>query len=145
MTGYDSYKCVYNIQRSTNLIIRIYFMSGASILSSGYHMTALSGHSSAVNRYQDDSQGFINNTATWSSTNSTTTTPVNGFFYIINPNSSSHVTQIIGSQSLWSSGNNLVVNTIAGSSTTVQAEDGIRFYPSTGNFANGFIKLYGIT
>ena len=145
MTGYDSYKCIYNIQRSTDLIIRIYFMNGSTILSSGYHTTGASAHASGVNSYNDDSQGFINNTATWSSTNSTTTTPVNGFFYIINPNSSSHVTQIIGSQSLWSSGYNFVVNTIAGSSTTVQAEDGIRFYPSTGNFVNGFIKLYGIS
>jgi len=145
MTGYDSYLCVYNIQRSTNLIIRVYFMNGASILSSGYHSTGASAHGSAVNSYNDDSQGFINNTATWSATESTTTTPVNGFFYIINPGDANDYTTIIGSQSLWSSSTNLVSNTIAGSSTTAQAQDGLRFYPSTGNFSNGFIKLYGIS
>ena len=145
MTGYDSYLCVYNIQRSTNLIIRIYFMNGASILSSGYHSTGASAHGSGINRYQDDSQGYINYTATWSSTESTTTTPVNGYFYIINPGDANDYTTIIGSQSLWSSSTNLVTNTISGSSTTAQAEDGLRFYPSTGNFSNGFIKLYGIS
>tara|TARA_B100001027_G_scaffold120230_1_gene83097 strand:- start:146 stop:997 length:852 start_codon:yes stop_codon:yes gene_type:complete len=145
MTGYDSYKCVYNIQRSTNLIIRLYFMSGASILSSGYHMTANSGHGSGITRYQDDSQGYINYTATWSANQSATTTPVNGFFYIVNPNDANDYTTVIGSQSLMSTGGNLICNTIAGSSTTAQAQDGLRFYPSTGNFANGFIKLYGIT
>ena len=33
MTGYKAYKCIYKLQRSTNLIPRLYFMSGASILS----------------------------------------------------------------------------------------------------------------
>jgi hypothetical protein len=145
MTGYDSYKCVYNIQRSTDLIIRVYFMSGASILSSGYHSTGASAHGSGISSYGDDSQGFMNNTATWSSQESATTTPVNGYFYIVNPNDANDYTTIIGSQSLWSGSTNLVANTIAASSTTAQAQDGLRFYPSTGNFANGFIKLYGIS
>ena len=142
MTGYDSYKVVYYIQRSTNLIPRLYFMSGASILSSGYHTSAVSG-SSSVNVYPDDGQGYINLTGTWS--NSYSTSPVNGFFYIINPSDASDYTHIIGSSTFFTSSSNHVTLTTGASSTTAQAEDGIRFYPSTGNFSDGFIKLYGIS
>ena len=142
MTGYDSYKVVYSIQRSTNLIPRLYFMSGSTILSSGYHTSAVSG-SSSVNVYPDDGQGYINLSGTWS--NSYSTSPVQGFFYIINPSDSGDYTQVIGSSTFMSSSSNHVTLIVGATSTTAQAQDGIRFYPSTGNFSDGFIKLYGIS
>ena len=142
MTGYDSYKVVYSIQRSTNLIPRLYFMSGSTILSSNYDTTSITA-SGSVNLYQDDAQGFINMTGTYS--NSYSTSPVQGFFYIINPSDSGDYTQVVGSNTFWESASNLVMHTFGASSNTAQAQDGIRFYPSTGNFTDGFIKLYGIS
>ena len=52
---------------------------------------------------------------------------------------------VFGQNAFFAGSTNLVINQIAGSSTTAQSEDGLRFYPSTGNFVNGFIKLYGIS
>jgi len=142
MTGYDSYKVVYSIQRSTNLIPRLYFMSGSTILSSNYDTTSIAA-SGSVNLYQDDGQGYINLTGTYS--NSYSTSPVQGFFYIINPSDSGDYTQVVGSNTFWESASNLVMHTFGASSNTAQAQDGIRFYPSTGTFSDGFIKLYGIS
>ena len=142
MTGYDSYKVVYSIQRSTNLIPRLYFMSGSTILSSNYDTTSITA-SGSVNLYQDDGQGYINMTGTYS--NSYSTSPVQGFFYIINPSDSGDYTQVVGSNTFWESASNLVMHTFSASSNTAQAQDGIRFYPSTGTFSDGFIKLYGIS
>ena len=142
MTGYDSYKVVYSIQRSTNLIPRLYFMSGSTILSSNYDTTSITA-SGSVNVYQDDGQGYINMTGTYSASYSTS--PVQGFFYIINPSDSGDYTQVVGSNTFWESASNLVMHTFGASSNTAQAQDGIRFYPSTGNFSDGFIKLYGIS
>ena len=142
MTGYDSYKVVYSIMRSTNLIPRLYFMSGSTILSSNYDTTSIAA-SGSVNLYQDDGQGYINLTGTYS--NSYSTSPVQGFFYIINPSDSGDYTQVVGSNTFWESASNLVYVTFSASSNTAQAQDGIRFYPSTGNFSDGFIKLYGIS
>ena len=142
MTGYDSYKVVYSIMRSTNLIPRLYFMSGSTILSSNYDTTSITA-SGSVNLYQDDGQGYINMTGTYS--NSYSTSPVQGFFYIINPSDSGDYTQVVGSNTFWESASNLVMHTFSASSNTAQAQDGIRFYPSTGTFSDGFIKLYGIS
>ena len=142
MTGYDSYKVVYSIMRSTNLIPRLYFMSGSTILSSNYDTTSITA-SGSVNLYQDDAQGYINMTGTYS--NSYSTSPVQGFFYIINPSDSGDYTQVVGSNTFWESASNLVMHTFGASSNTAQAQDGIRFYPSTGTFSDGFIKLYGIS
>ena len=142
MTGYDSYKVVYSIQRSTNLIPRLYFMSGSTILSSNYDTTSITA-SGSVNVYQDDGQGYINMTGTYSASYSTS--PVQGFFYIINPSDSGDYTQVVGSNTFWESASNLVMHTFGASSNTAQAQDGIRFYPSTGTFSDGFIKLYGIS
>ena len=145
MTGYKAYKCIYKLQRSTNLIPRLYFMSGASILSSGYHTMGHYGYSSNSAGTPDDGQGYINLTSTWSSNESATTTPVNGFFYVIEPDDANDFTYVFGQNAFFAGSTNLVINQIAGSSTTAQSEDGLRFYPSTGNFVNGFIKLYGIS
>ena len=145
MTGYDSYLCIYKIQRSTDLIPRLYFMNGSTILSSGYHSMGHYGYSSNSAGTPDDGQGFINLTSTWSSTNSTTTTPVNGYFFVIDPGDAGDVTYVTGQNTFFASGTNLIINQYSGSSTTVQSQDGLRFYPSTGNFTNGFIKLYGIS
>ena len=142
MTGYDSYKVVYSIQRSTNLIPRLYFMSGSTILSSNYDTTSIAA-SGSVNLYQDDGQGYINLTGTYY--NSYSTSPVQRFFYIINPSDSGDYTQVVGSNTFWESASNLVMHTFGASSNTAQAQDGIRFYPSTGTFSDGFIKLYGIS
>ena len=145
MTGYDSYLVVYKIQRSTDLIPQLTFMSSSTELTSGYHTTVASAYGSGIARYQDDSQSYINFTGTWSSTNSTTTTPVNGYFYVIDPDDANDFTYITGTQTLMSGSTDLVINTMSGSSTTAQSQDGLKFTPSTGNFANGFIKLYGIS
>ena len=60
--------------------------------------------------------------------------------------SGNHVSNtVFGQNAFFAGSTNLVINQIAGSSTTAQSEDGLRFYPSTGNFVNGFIKLYGIS
>ncbi len=142
MTGYDSYKVIYYIQRSTDLIPRVTFMSGATELTSGYHTSAVSGASS-VAVYQDDGQSFINLSGTWSSSYSTS--PVNGFFYIINPSNTGDITHLIGSSTFMTTSSNHVTLTTGGCSTTAQAQDGFKFTPSTGNFSDGFIKLYGIS
>ena len=117
-------------------------MSGSTILSSNYDTTSIAA-SGSVNLYQDDGQGYINLTGTYS--NSYSTSPVQGFFYIINPSDSGDYTQVVGSNTFWESASNLVYVTFSASSNTAQAQDGIRFYPSTGNFSDGFIKLYGIS
>jgi len=145
MTGFKAYKCIYKLQRSTNLIPRLYFMSGATILSSGYHTMGHYGYSSNTAGTPDDGQGYINLTSTWSSNESATTTPVNGFFYVIEPDDAGDFTYVFGQNAFFAGSTNLVINQIAGSSTTAQSQDGLRFYPSTGNFVNGFIKLYGIS
>ena len=146
MTGYNMYLVLYKIQRSTNLIPRFYFMSGSTILSSGYHTQAVYGSGSGnAQTYPDDGQGYMNLTSTWSGNQSATETPVVGHLYIIDPNDSNDYTYAYGQNCFWSSSNTLVANMNSMSSSTAQAQDGIRFYPSTGNFANGFIKLYGIS
>lgn len=147
MTGYNFYKVVYNIQRSAASIIRLTFMNGATELTSGYNMTAVSGSaSSGPTKYTDNSQSFMNLNATWSSQLSATETPVNAFFYIINPNDSNDKTNIILQGTQTGSGSyGAITYTLTAHSTTAQAQDGLKFTPSTGNFANGFIKLYGIS
>ena len=145
MTGYDSYLCIYKIQRSTNLIPRVYFMSGSTILSSGYHSMGHYGYNSNSAGTPDDGQGYINLTSTWSATESTTTTPVNGYFYVIDPSDANDYTYVTGQNTFFANSTNLIINQYSGSSTTAQSQDGLRFYPSTGNFVNGFIKLYGIS
>ena len=146
MTGYNMYLVLYKIQRSTNLIPRFYFMSGSTILSANYHTQGVYGSGSGnAQTYPDDGQGYMNLTSTWSGNQSATQTPVVGHLYIIDPNDSNDYTYAYGQNCFWSSSNTLVANMNSMSSSTAQAQDGIRFYPSTGNFANGFIKLYGIS
>jgi len=146
MTGYSMYLVLYKIQRSTNLIPRLYFMSGSTILSANYHTQGVYGSGSGnAQTYPDDGQGYMNLTSTWSGNQSATETPVVGHLYIIDPNDSNDYTYAYGQNCFWSSSSTLVTNINSMSSSTAQAQDGIRFYPSTGNFANGFIKLYGIT
>ncbi len=142
MTGYDSYKVIYSIQRSQNLIPRLYFMSGSTILSTNYDTTSVAA-SGSVQLYQSDAQGYINMTGTYS--NNYSLSPVQGFFYIINPSDSGDYTQVVGMNTFWESAANLVIHSFGASSNTAQAQDGIRFYPSAGNFTDGFIKLYGIS
>ena len=145
MTGYDSYLVIYKLQRAANLIVRLTFMSGATELTSGYHSQGHYSNGSSSAGIGDDSQSFINLTSTWSGNQSATATPVNGFFYVIDPSDSNDYTYITGQNTFWSTSSNLIINAISGSSTTTQSQDGLKFGVSTSNYANGFIKLYGIS
>jgi hypothetical protein len=144
MTGYDNYLVLYKLTRSTNSIPRLTFLSGATELTSGYHSQGVYGQGSTVGSLGDDGQSFINLTSTFSSSYGATA-PVSGHFYVIDPDDASDLTYVVGQNALWSSSSNLVINSFTGSSTTAQAQDGLKFALSTGNYVDGFIKLYGIS
>ena len=144
MTGYDNYLVLYKLTRSTNSIPRLTFLSSATELTSGYHSQGVYGSGSSAGSTGDDGQSFINLTSTYSDSWGATA-PVSGHFFVIDPDDANDVTYVVGQNTIWSSSSNLIINNFTGSSTTAQAQDGLKFALSTGNYVDGFIKLYGIS